>query len=602
MMKTLIKFKNYLRNQYGQAALVMVLVVVTVMLVIIASVGLLTVNDIRKIGNSTDSAQSYFTSESGIEDALYRISYGHPYSNSYSLTIGSSSTQVNVSGPLTNLVVTSEGNLDNRVRKLEVQLGTTQNTTNIAFNYGVQVGYGGLVMSNNAGISGNVYSNGPISGGNGSFVTGTVFSATGASPTADQVNDTPSSPPNSINFRNASSSQDFAQSFQVSADSPINKVQFYLRKTGNPANATVRIVNNSSNSPGTTTIASGTLNSSGVTGSYGWVDVSMSSSPQLNAGVTYWVVIDNSTQNASNYYTIGANSNYANGQAKVGQQGGTWNNTTPAGLDGYFKVFLGGTAGSINNVDIGTGGVGNAYANTVTNSDIAGTLYCQTGSGNNKSCNTSQPDPTPADFPITDANIAQFKAEAQAGTTHTGDYTLINGATATIGPMVITGNMLLDNNVTLTMRGTVYVMGSISLSNNVLVKLDSGYGTNGGVLISDGFINVSNNATFAGSGQAGSYMLVITTNDCNGINSPTGMTCTGSNSAMSVGNNAGTVVMFAQKGQVEVSNNAGAKEITGYKLNLSNNAVVTYETGLANANFSSGPGGGFDIKSWKEIE
>jgi hypothetical protein len=598
----LTSINQFQRKQKGQAALIMVVVILGVLLVIIASIGFLTYNDLKTINNSVTSSQSYYAAEGGIEDALLRIVNKMNYSTSYTLSVGAGSTDVNISGPLTNLIVTSKANVNNRFRKIEVGLGTTQSSTNISFNYGVQVGYGGLVMSNNAGINGNVYSNGPISGGNGSFVTGSAFSATGASPSADQANDSPTSPPNSINFRNVSSSQDFAQSFQVSADGPINKVQFYIRKTGTPSNATVRIVNNSAGNPGTTTFASGTLNASGVTGSYGWIDVTMSTSPQLNAGATYWVVIDNSTQSSSNYYTIGANTAYPNGQAKVGQQGGTWNSTSPAGLDGYFRVFLGGTSGSINNVNVGSGGVGNAYANTVTNSNIAGSLYCKTGSGNNKPCNTSLPDPTPQDFPITDANIAQFKAEAQAGTTYSGNYTLTNGATATIGPMVITGNMVLSNNVTLTMTGTVYVMGTITLSNNVTVRLDSGYGTNGGVLIADGFVDVTNGATFSGSGQAGSYMLVITTNDCNGVTSPTGMSCTGSNSAMNIGNNAGTVVMFAQKGQVDVGNNAGAKEITGYKLNLSNNAVVTYVTGLANANFSSGPGGGFQINSWKEVE
>ncbi len=595
-----MKIINKIKEQTGQATLIMVIVIMSVLLVIIASIGLLTYNDLRTIGNSVDSSQSYFAAEAGLEDAVYRIARSKQYTTSYSLTVGSGSTQVDIAGPLSALVVTSNGNVSSRYRKLEVNLGTTQSTTNVSFNYGVQVGYGGLVMSNNSGINGNVYSNGPISGGNGSFVTGTAFSATGASSNANQVNDLPGSPPNSINFRNASSSQDLAQSFQVSSSEPINKVQLYLRKTGNPSNATVRIVNNNGSSPGTTTIASGTLNSGSVTGSYGWVDVTMTTSPQLNSGVTYWLVVDNSTQNASNYYTIGANNTYANGQAKVGQQGGTWNDTSPSGLDSYFKVFLGGTVGSITGVNIGSGGVGNAYANVINSSTVAGTKYCQT-TNNSPACNTSQPDPTPSDFPISDANIAQFKAEAEAGNTVSGNYTLTNGATDTIGPTKITGNMNLSNNVTLTLTGTVYVQGTVTLSNNVIVQLDSGYGANGGVLIADGFIDVSNNATFQGSGQVGSYMLVITTNDCNGTNSPTGMSCT-SNSAMSVGNNAGTVVMFAQNGQVLVSNNAGAKEITGYRVSLSNNAVVTYETGLANANFSSGPGGGFQINSWKEIE
>jgi hypothetical protein len=67
-------------------------------------------------------------------------------------------------------------------------------------------------------------------------------------------------------------------------------------------------------------------------------------------------------------------------------------------------------------------------------------------------------------------------------------------------------------------------------------------------------------------------------------------------------NNVGTVIIYGSRGQVHLNNTAGAKEVTGYKIFLDNNASITYESGLANANFTSGPGGGFNIPSWKEIE
>ena len=69
-----------------------------------------------------------------------------------------------------------------------------------------------------------------------------------------------------------------------------------------------------------------------------------------------------------------------------------------------------------------------------------------------------------------------------------------------------------------------------------------------------------------------------------------------------MGNNAGAVIINAQKGSVRFSNNSGAKEAVANKLELENNATITYESGLADVNFSSGPSGGWDIISWKEIE
>ncbi len=598
-MKTLDLLKGKIKNQAGQSALVMILVVVTVMLVVISSVGVLTYNDLKTIGNVVDSAQSYYTSESGIEDAVYRIANAKNYSTSYTLNVGTGSTQVDVSGPLTALVVTSNGNISSNYRKLEVGLGTTQSTTNVAFNYGVQVGFGGLEMANNSGVNGNVYSNGSITGSNGAFVTGTAIAANSPASTPDQINDTPSTPTNLIAFGNASSTQDAAQSFQVATTNLANNVQLYIRKVSTPGNLTVRITTDSGGNPSSTTVTSGSLSASSVTSSYGWVSVNFTSNPQLIAGVTYWLVLDGAT-NATRYYQWAANNTYANGQAKTGPySAGPWNITS---LDGYFKLYLGGITGTINSVLIGTGSTGDARAHTVNNSTIAGTNYCQTGSGNNKACNTSQADPTPQNFAISDANINQWKTEAEAGGVVSGNYTLNNGATASLGPTKITGNMVLDNNVTLTITGTVWVQGTITLSNNVIVKLDAGYGANGGVMLSDGYINLSNNTTFQGSGQAGSYFLLISTNDCNGTNSPTGQTCTSSNSAINVGNNVGAAVIYGSRGQVDVANNGGAKEITGYGIELENNATVTYESGLANTNFSSGPGGGFNINSWKEIE
>jgi hypothetical protein len=80
-----------------------------------------------------------------------------------------------------------------------------------------------------------------------------------------------------------------------------------------------------------------------------------------------------------------------------------------------------------------------------------------------------------------------------------------------------------------------------------------------------------------------------------------GGSCGGAN-AIDIANNAGTVILNAQNGYVRFSNNAGAKEATGYKIILDNNAYITYDSGLANVNFSSGPSGGWNIISWKEVE
>ncbi|OGY27876.1 MAG: hypothetical protein A2Z42_02225 [Candidatus Woykebacteria bacterium RBG_19FT_COMBO_43_10] len=71
--------------------------------------------------------------------------------------------------------------------------------------------------------------------------------------------------------------------------------------------------------------------------------------------------------------------------------------------------------------------------------------------------------------------------------------------------------------------------------------------------------------------------------------------------AMVADSNILTSILYASDGAIKLNSNVHVKEVTGYKLILESNATVTYETGLANVNFTSGPGGAFQINSWQEI-
>ena len=67
-------------------------------------------------------------------------------------------------------------------------------------------------------------------------------------------------------------------------------------------------------------------------------------------------------------------------------------------------------------------------------------------------------------------------------------------------------------------------------------------------------------------------------------------------------NNVTGAIFYTTKSMIVLNNNTYVKEIIGYKVKLKNNAFIRYETGLMNANFTSGPSGGWNIKSWKETE
>lgn len=277
----------------------------------------------------------------------------------------------------------------------------------------------------------------------------------------------------------------------------------------------------------------------------------------------------------------------------AGVTGNVYSNGNITGANGAFvtgTAIVAGATGIIDNINVGQAGVGNAQAHTVTNSTVAGTLYCQVGSGNNKPCNTSQADPSPQNTPTTQAMIDQWKADAALGGTITGNYTV--SSAGTLGPKKITGNLNINANLTVT--GTIYVMGQINTSNGVQVSLSSSYGATGGIILTDGYVDISNNITFAGSGSAGSYIMLITTSQC-----PTGC---GGQYAFDVSNNVGAIIVNAQNGTVHMNNNVTLNEVVGQTILMDNGAQVNYLSGLANASFTSGPSGGWNVKSWKEVK
>jgi hypothetical protein len=308
--------------------------------------------------------------------------------------------------------------------------------------------------------------------------------------------------------------------------------------------------------------------------------------------VTYWFVIDSSNQ-SSRYYTIGSltNNGYGNG---IGMYSDNWNAQSPswsdAGRDFAFQIYLGGVTTSLTDVTIG----GDAHANTIDGATISGDAYYQTIS-NSTVTGAEFPgseDPAPEALPLSDSVINQWKAEAQAGGTILGDVTY-DGTSEALGPVFIDGNLTVQNGAALEVDGTIYVSGSVVLDNNAVISLDSGYGSGSGIIMADGPMDIKNNVTFNGSGDSDSFVLVITNDTSLDPDNP----------AMNIDNNSDNSIFYAGDGVVNVANNATMKEVTGFTIYLRQNATVAYDSGLANINFSSGPGGSWvmDGGSLREI-
>ncbi len=269
----------------------------------------------------------------------------------------------------------------------------------------------------------------------------------------------------------------------------------------------------------------------------------------------------------------------------AGVNGNIYSNGNISGSNGAFITGSAISVGTINRVIVGTGTTGDAHAPTVTNSTVRGNLYCQTGSVNNKTCNSSQPNPIPQNFPIADTQITNWKSDATLGGTFIGTKT-IDGTSNTLGPLKIQGNLLLSNGAELELTGTIWVTGTITVSNNSTVSLAPSYGSSSGLIIVDGTTTLSNGSVFEGSGIEGSSIMLLSTNSGSG--------------AVTLSNNAGAVIIYAQNGTVNLSNNSNVQQITAGTISLSNNAIIDYEQGLRDTSFSSGPSGGWNIESWKE--
>ncbi|MEK7185370.1 MAG: hypothetical protein AAB726_01980, partial [Patescibacteria group bacterium] len=220
-MKNFFKKFNGRNLKSGQMLISMTIFLLVISTTIVLGLAGPVVQQIKIGTNTYKSRSSYFVAEAAIEDVLYRLKNNFSVSSSETLTLDGNTATVQVDDIGDTRLITTEGDDDGYIRKLKASVTVG---VGASFNYGVQAGQGGFSLDNNAGIYGNVYSNGNIIGSNNNFITGSAIAANSLALVADQVNDLPIPPTSSIVFRNLAASQDLAQSFEVTTDSLLNKI------------------------------------------------------------------------------------------------------------------------------------------------------------------------------------------------------------------------------------------------------------------------------------------------------------------------------------------------------------------------------------------
>jgi len=237
-----------------------------------------------------------------------------------------------------------------------------------------------------------------------------------------------------------------------------------------------------------------------------------------------------------------------------------------------------------------------AYTHICKSCTIGGILYHSGGSL--EKCDATEgikghPVQESKDLPISQSVIDNWKVDAEGGGEIIGDYILDGKVTEYLGPQKITGNLTLDNKATLIMTGTIWVVGDVLVRNGAGIKLDPvSYGGMSGVLLVDGKIKIRPGVILEGSGQEGSYLLLLSTNPSSDKLAP----------AIDVDNTTAGGIFYTNQGLVVIRNNVETREVTGYQVYLEENAIIDYETGLEDTSFTSGPGGSWEVASWKEIE
>ncbi len=293
------------------------------------------------------------------------------------------------------------------------------------------------------------------------------------------------------------------------------------------------------------------------------------------------IVMENSSQVAGNVFSngpiVGQNSNVVKGDIiSAGPLGSV------AGAHSTSSVY----AHSISNSNIDK----DAYYVSISNTTVSGVSH------------PGSPDQATSSLPITDAMIEEWKTAAAASVISSPCPYVIN-SNITIGPVKINCDLNINGSPTVTIAGPVWVNGNIEIENSPIIKIASSLSANSVSVIADNPTNrttsskieLENSAQFQNSGTEGSYILFVSQNN----SAQSG----GSEKAIRAENSiSGEVLVYAGHGEAHLKNNVSLREVSAYKIRLSNSAQVIYKTGLANLLFTSGPSGGYSIESWRESE
>ncbi len=605
--------KLFNKQKNTQSGYILVLALIVLTLVLINSLVLISraLNFSQSSKYSLESVQAINLAEAGIDKAVATLNKtAGSYTGETDVSLGDGTYTIKVI-PVdsTTSIVESTGyvpNSTNPKSKRTISIKVAKGD-GLSFNYGILAGQGGFSISGGSRVNGSVFSNGDINMSGGGIITGNASVAGGTQPTSDQNTDCVS--PNCTDFifgRNVSGNNqlDVAQSFRPNTASAqvINQVKLKLKKFGtNHQPVTVRILGDNNNKPDkNVTKASGLLQPNLVTSQYSFVDVSFSTTNTLTPGTRYWIVLDTNSD-ATNYWawsldSLGSYNNGSPAWSANWQQNPnpTWTNFSG---DLGFQTFMGGQITSI--TGIGSSSIqGSAHANTLSGNNpsalvIGQDAYYQTQSGitvhganctNNSYCHPNSTDPQPVDMPISQGNIDEWQEQASQAPPYNGNLTIQWPCTPSLEKRKYNGNVTVQGGCTIQIDSPVWITGNFTVTGGSTVKLKSSYGETSGMIIVDGKVDLGGGSRLQGSGNPLSYLTVLSKYASPGGDSDPAIVLNGGNSSS---------IAYAANGVISLTGGTHIREATAKRIVMTSGATLTYETGVANPFFTSGPSGAY---------
>ena len=252
-----------------------------------------------------------------------------------------------------------------------------------------------------------------------------------------------------------------------------------------------------------------------------------------------------------------------------------------------------------------------AHCDSIDQSTVSGLLYCNTVTSTfpNPADGPGPADQPPSTMPISDADIEEQKAAALLGGVIAATDPECSGGTYTIdsdttlGPVKIECNLRIEKSSTdLTLTGQLWIEGNLTTKNGPTISIDASLDgkavpivvDNESDRITSSQVILQNSAVFSGHG-AGSYVILISMNNDEEVG--------GSEVAIWSGQQAeGDILLYASHGEILLRNSGTFVGLAGLLLRLQQSAQVIYKTGAISLQFPDGPGGGYIIGEWSEVE